>query len=127
MKKLLVAGVVGAALAFALDPTAAMNLITPQRLMAHIKVLASDEYEGRAPSTRGEVLSVKYLDRSVQELGSETGKSGRNLCAGRAAFGILSTPQSHVTAGGKTIELEPKKDIRSLDHSARPGSRRAGF
>jgi Zn-dependent M28 family amino/carboxypeptidase len=111
MKKLLVAGVVGAALAFALDPTAAMNLITPQRLMAHIKVLASDEYEGRAPSTRGEVLSVKYLTDQFKSLGLKPGNPDGTYVQDVPLYGILSTPQSHVTAGGKMIELEPKKDI----------------
>ena len=36
----------------------ALEAITPDGLLAHIKVLASDEFEGRAPGTKGEELSV---------------------------------------------------------------------
>jgi hypothetical protein len=39
----------------------ALEAITPDGLLAHIKVLASDEFEGRSPGTKGEDLSVKYI------------------------------------------------------------------
>src|SRR4030095_10546609 len=42
-----------------LQPT--LEAITPDGLLAHIKVLASDEFEGRAPGSKGEDLSVKYI------------------------------------------------------------------
>src|SRR5947207_3937011 len=35
--------------------------ITPEDLMRHIRTLASDEFEGRAPGTQGEQLTVRYL------------------------------------------------------------------
>jgi len=34
----------------------ALEAITPDSLLAHIKVLASDEFEGRAPGSKGEDL-----------------------------------------------------------------------
>ena len=37
----------------------ALDAITPDGLLAHIKILASDEFEGRAPGSKGEELSVK--------------------------------------------------------------------
>jgi hypothetical protein len=46
-------------LALRLEP--ALEAITPDGLLAHIKVLASDEFEGRAPGTKGEELSVNYI------------------------------------------------------------------
>ena len=39
----------------------ALEAITPDGLLAHIKVLASDQFEGRSPGTKGEDLSVKYI------------------------------------------------------------------
>ena len=36
----------------------ALEAITPDGLLAHIKILASDEFEGRAPGSKGEELSV---------------------------------------------------------------------
>ena len=54
-------------LALRLEP--GLEAITPDGLLAHIKVLASDEFEGRAPGTKGEELSVNYITIS-------SGKSG---------------------------------------------------
>ena len=31
-------------------------------LLAHVNVLASDEFEGRAPGTEGERLTIEYLN-----------------------------------------------------------------
>src|SRR5882757_9302793 len=33
----------------------------PQRLSQHVKVLSSNEFEGRGPNTAGETKSVEYL------------------------------------------------------------------
>ena len=35
--------------------------LSPAALMPHIEVLASDEFEGRAPGTRGEELTIQYI------------------------------------------------------------------
>ena len=37
------------------------------RMLADIKTLSSDEFEGRAPGSKGEELTVKYLEDAVQE------------------------------------------------------------
>src|SRR5215831_17844119 len=58
----------------------AFEAITPDGLLAHIKVLASDEFEGRAPGTKGEDLSVKYITDQFK-----TGKSRRDIHAGSSA------------------------------------------
>lgn len=42
-------------------------------LHRHIKVLASDEYEGRAPSTAGEAKTTAYLQQEFKALGLEPG------------------------------------------------------
>ena len=36
----------------------AAESITAESLMRHIEIISSDEYEGRAPATRGEDLTV---------------------------------------------------------------------
>ncbi|MCC5907950.1 MAG: M28 family peptidase [Balneolaceae bacterium] len=51
----------------------AAQLITEESLLAHIEVLSSDEFEGRAPATRGEELSVQYLINELEEIGIEPG------------------------------------------------------
>ncbi len=110
MKRIFPVACAASALAFALDPNAAQNLITPDRLMSHIKILASDEYEGRAPSTKGEELSVKYLVDQFKSFGLKPGNPNGTYVQDVPLFGIQSTPVSSVTAGGQTIPLEYKTD-----------------
>jgi Zn-dependent M28 family amino/carboxypeptidase len=52
-------------------PTAAQVTanIDQNAILERIKVLASDEYEGRAPGTKGEDLTVKYLIDESKKLG----------------------------------------------------------
>ncbi len=55
-----------AATVFAEDKVAdnlkpALDVITPDALLSHIKILASDEFEGRAPGSKGEELSINYI------------------------------------------------------------------
>src|SRR6476620_4790467 len=51
----------------------ALEAITPDGLLAHIKVLASDEFEGRAPGSKGEDLSVKYITDQFKKIGLRPG------------------------------------------------------
>ena len=39
----------------------ALDSIKSDELLRHINMLASDEFEGRAPGTKGEELTVNYL------------------------------------------------------------------
>src|SRR5688500_15690964 len=47
--------------------------IDSSAILESIKVLASDEYEGRAPGTKGEDLTVKYLVDESKKLGLQPG------------------------------------------------------
>jgi len=53
--------------------SAPLPAIEAQAILDHIKVLASDEYEGRAPGTKGEDLTVKYIQEQYQKLGLKPG------------------------------------------------------
>ena len=44
-------------------------------ILERIKVLSADEYEGRAPGTKGEDLTVKYLEDEFKKLGLEPGNT----------------------------------------------------
>ncbi len=43
-------------------PLSAMPKIEPAPLLEHIRVLSSDEFEGRKPGTPGEERTVQYPD-----------------------------------------------------------------
>ncbi len=48
-------------------------LIKPSALLAHIKKLSSDEFEGRAPATKGEELTVAYVAGQFRRMGLKPG------------------------------------------------------
>ena len=52
-------------------PGPAEDLITADSLVNHLKVLASDEFEGRAPSTPGGEKTQDYLAKQLAQLGIE--------------------------------------------------------
>jgi Zn-dependent M28 family amino/carboxypeptidase len=45
-------------------------------LHRHIAILASDEFEGRAPATPGEEKTVRYLQQEFEKLGLKPGNNG---------------------------------------------------
>jgi len=47
--------------------------VSPSTLLAHIEVLASDDFEGRLPGTRGEEKTVDYLVRQAKTIGLAPG------------------------------------------------------
>jgi hypothetical protein len=69
MKRLLLATALIAApmLAHAADTPK----IDPAKLSAHIKVLSSDDFEGRGPATAGETKSVDYIVGQMKAIGLE--------------------------------------------------------
>lgn len=55
----------------ALEP--ALKDIKPEQVLAHIKVLASDAFEGRGPGTAGEQKTVAYLTEQFRGMGLKPG------------------------------------------------------
>jgi Zn-dependent M28 family amino/carboxypeptidase len=47
--------------------------ISAEDFSQHVRVLASDEFEGRAPGSKGETLTVEYLQAQFQRLGLKPG------------------------------------------------------
>ena len=95
-------------LALRLQP--ALEAITPDGLLAHIKVLASDEFEGRAPGTKGEELSVKYITDQVKRIGLNPGNPDGTYLQEVPLAGIKSDPTLSFVVGDKTIDLKYPDD-----------------
>lgn len=53
--------------------------ISGEDFLSHVKILASDEFEGRAPGTRGEQLTTDYLVAQFKRLGLEPGNGDSYL------------------------------------------------
>jgi Zn-dependent M28 family amino/carboxypeptidase len=96
-------------LALRLQP--ALEAITPDGLLAHIKVLASDEYEGRAPGTKGEDLSVKYISDQFKQVGLKPGNPDGTYTQEVPLAGIKSEPRMSFITGDKTTDLKYPDDF----------------
>ncbi len=69
--------------------------MTPEGLLRHIRVLSSDEFEGRAPATAGEQKSLEYIVAQCRALKLEPGNPDGSWLQKVALWGI--------TAGGGEI------------------------
>jgi Zn-dependent M28 family amino/carboxypeptidase len=90
----------------ALPSKAAEDAITTADLLKHIKVLASDEFEGRAPGSKGEELSVKYISEQFKALGLKPGNPNGSYTQEVPLAGITGVPTASFTVGGKTTTLK---------------------
>jgi Zn-dependent M28 family amino/carboxypeptidase len=89
----------------------ALEAITPDGLLAHIKVLASDEFEGRAPGSKGEELSVKYITDQFKKIGLKPGNPDGGYTQEVPLAGIKSEPQMSFVIGDKTMNLKDQDDF----------------
>jgi Zn-dependent M28 family amino/carboxypeptidase len=89
----------------------ALEAITPDGLLAHIKVLASDEFEGRSPGTKGEDLSVKYIADQFKKIGLKPGNPDGTYTQEVPLAGIKSEPRMSFNIGDKTMDLKYPDDF----------------
>jgi Zn-dependent M28 family amino/carboxypeptidase len=61
-------------------------------LLEQIGTLASDEFEGRAPGTQGEKLTIEYLQQQFKKLGLEPGNPDGTYLQAVPLVGISSHP-----------------------------------
>ena len=71
--------------------------IDPQAILNRIKVLSSDEYEGRAPGTKGEDLTVRYLEDEFKKLGLQPGNTDGTYIQKVPLVGITGTNSQPLT------------------------------
>src|SRR5204862_5774963 len=97
-------------LAQRLEP--ALEAITPDGMLAHIKVLSSDEFEGRAPGTKGEELSIKYISDQFRSIGLKPGNPDGSYFQEVPLAGIKSDPKMVLAVAGKPpMELKYSDDF----------------
>src|SRR5882724_5958589 len=89
----------------------ALEAITPDGLLAHIKVLASDEFEGRAPGSKGEDLLVKYITDQFKQIGLKPGNPDGSYTQEVPLAGIKSEPRMSFVVGDKTMDLKYSDDF----------------
>src|SRR5438067_7201816 len=83
----------------------ALDAITPDGLLSHIKMLASDEFEGRAPGSKGEEFSIKYISDQFKAAGLKPGNPDGSYLQEVPLAGIKSMPNASFVAGGRAMIL----------------------
>jgi Zn-dependent M28 family amino/carboxypeptidase len=91
----------------------AMPSIDPQAILQHIKVLASDKFEGRAPGTRGEELTAAYLETQFRDLGLQPGNPDGTYVQKVPLVGIKAEQTRPLTfvKGSQAIGLKWRDDV----------------
>ena len=86
--------------------------ISADTLLAATEMLASDEFEGRAPGSEGETKTVAYLTEQFSALGLTPGNPDGTWVQDVPLVGITPLPGDNlvVTAGGESRTLEPAVD-----------------
>lgn len=117
MKKALFLGVAALAVSglsvFTEQATPQTPSIDAKAILQHVKVLASDEYEGRAPGTRGEELSVTYIASQFKALGLKPGSADGSYFQKVPLVGITADPSATLTfaKGSDTRVLKFRDDV----------------
>ncbi|MFM8394320.1 MAG: peptidase M28, partial [Acidobacteriota bacterium] len=88
--------------------TTALADFNSERLLEHIRVLASDEFEGRAPGTPGEELTVKYLTDKLTAYGLQPGNPDGTYIQKVPLIG--STPLAKVSFAAGDRKIEPAEE-----------------
>lgn len=101
----------------------ALDAITAPGLLAHISVLASDEFEGRAPGTRGEDLTVAYLEKAFADAGLEPGHPDGTWVQHVPVVGITSSWTGRITVGSKALALDARNDYLAISRRLAPAVR----
>jgi Zn-dependent M28 family amino/carboxypeptidase len=94
-------------------PIASIPKADPQAVLGHIKVLSSDEYEGRAPGTKGEELTVKYIQDQFKQLNLKPGNPDGTYLQKVPLVGITGTEAKPLTVskGGKKQAFKWSTDV----------------
>jgi Zn-dependent M28 family amino/carboxypeptidase len=87
-----------------------LDAITPDGMLAHIKILSSDEFEGRSPGTKGEELSIKYIAEQFRAIGLKPGNPDGSYTQEVPLAGIKSDPHMTFAVSGK-----PPMDLKFPD------------
>lgn len=106
------AGLLAAATAPAADFAVALSAINTNDLRRHIEVLASDEFEGRAPDGgRGEQLTVNHLADEFRRLGLQPGNPDGTFFQSVPLVGIRSEVATTVRRGAAVETWQFPQDI----------------
>ncbi len=89
-------------------PAAGLASFSADRLLSHIRTLSSDEFEGRGPGSKGEQLTIKYLEDQFRAAGLDPGNPDGTYLQNVPLVGITPDKGMKLTIAGHGQTLAPK-------------------
>ncbi|KPH92423.1 peptidase M28 [Pseudoalteromonas undina] len=102
------------------DVAKGYNSIQADEIAKHVKVLASDEFGGRAPSSEGEKLTLDYLTKEFTALGFEPG-NGDSFFQEVPLVSLEADSDMVLNIGGKDYQYKKDMVMGSSRISAQEG------
>jgi Zn-dependent M28 family amino/carboxypeptidase len=100
------------------------KLINAARTLENIKVLSSDEYEGRAPASKGETLATGYIEDQFKKVGLKPGNPDGTYFQEVPMVGIKADPSAQLVftddASGKQETLQFADDFVAWTKRVQP-------
>jgi Zn-dependent M28 family amino/carboxypeptidase len=94
-------------------PNAASGSFSGDRILQHIRTLSSDQFEGRGPGSRGEQLTLNYLQDQFGNMGLEPGAPNGSYLQDVPLAGITPDKSMQLTFTGhqRTLRATFEKDF----------------
>jgi Zn-dependent M28 family amino/carboxypeptidase len=91
----------------------ALTRISGDRMLADIRTLSSDEFQGRGPGTKGEDLSIAYIEKQFREAGLEPGNPNGTYLQEVPLAGMRPDPNMELkfVGHGTTMHAAFQKDF----------------
>src|SRR6266849_2459324 len=89
-------------------PATGLASFTGDRILAHIRTLSSDEFEGRGPGSKGEQLTIKYIEDQYRSAGLEPGNPDATYIQSVPLVSITPDKSMKFTLTGHGQTLAPK-------------------
>ena len=101
-------------------PPAGPPAIDAARLNQHVSVLASDEFEGRGPTTPGEEKTVAYLAEQFRRLGLEGAGPGGSFVQEVPLYRFERTGAFNASFNGRSWSRPLRRDAEVIVGTQRP-------
>jgi Zn-dependent M28 family amino/carboxypeptidase len=84
--------------------------LSTNRFLDHVRILASDEFEGRAPGTPGEDKTVRYVIDQFQALGLRPGNPDGTFVQKVPMVGVTGQPVGSYLVGNRRTDFVVPRD-----------------
>jgi Zn-dependent M28 family amino/carboxypeptidase len=96
------------------DLKPALGAIGADSLLGEIRVLSSDDFEGRKPGSAGETKTIAYMTEQFRLAGLKPGNPDGTWLQNVPLAGIMSKSDPDITVKGRKLALVDKKDYIAL-------------